>query len=287
MYFKAAILIIFTFSGLVGQSDYNDNWLNSLSRPWLITSEELNKVLSLFNERYPDFESRIKAFALWRIGMPYGEFMLGEEQEPDPDPIIRLDVSDCTVHVLTTLSFVQSKSWNEAKSNMEEIHYRHDIEGNPMVDYNQRWHFTLDRIQSNPYTVNITKEVVDKNQLEVVDLELNRTADGSEFLPLNWSKQETFEFIPRQLVTLDIISRFPTVCGIAFIKKTYFKLGLAVAHEGILIDNRELIHASSDVGETAKIDILEYLFKGSGRTFDGILVYKFVPIIKSESLIID
>jgi len=287
MYLKVIGLFIFTLTGLIGQSDYDDTWLNSLSKPWLITSEELNKVLPLFNERYPDFENRIKAFALWCIGMPYREFMLGEEQEPDPDPIIRLDVSDCTVHVLTTLSFVQSQSWDEAKSNMEKIHYRHNIEGDPMVDYNQRWHFTLDRIQSNPYTVNITKEVVDKNQLEVVDLELNRKADGSEFLPLNWSKQETFEFIPRQLITPGIISKFPAVCGIAFIKKTYFKLGLAVAHEGILIDNRELIHASSDAGETSIIDIMEYLFKGKGKNFDGILVYKFVPIMNSELLIID
>jgi hypothetical protein len=277
--YRVSVLLFFTLSGLIGQTDIYDEWINSLPKPWLISSEELDTLLPLFSERYPKFEDRIRAFALWRIGMPYGEFMLGEEKEPDSDPIIRLDVSDCTVHVLTTLSFIQSDSWTEAKLNMEKIHYRSDIEGNPMVNYNQRWHFTLDRIHSNPYTVDITDEVADKIKLERMDIELNRTAEGSEFLPINWNKHETFEFIPRELVTPDIISEFPAVCGIAFIKKTYFKLGIAVAHEGILIDNRDLIHASSDVGETSKIDIMKYLFGGSGENFNGILVYKFVPII--------
>ena len=41
------------------------------------------------------------------MGTPYGIFKLGEEIDPDPDPILRVDTSDCTVHVLTTLAFAK------------------------------------------------------------------------------------------------------------------------------------------------------------------------------------
>ncbi|SVD89957.1 uncharacterized protein METZ01_LOCUS442811, partial [marine metagenome] len=40
----------------------------------------------------------MKAIARWRVNTPYEIFKLGEEVDPDPDPIIRLDVSDCTAH---------------------------------------------------------------------------------------------------------------------------------------------------------------------------------------------
>ena len=40
--------------------------------------------------------------------------------------LFRLDVSDCTVHVLTSLATAQSKNWVEAKENMITIHYKED-----------------------------------------------------------------------------------------------------------------------------------------------------------------
>ncbi|GAJ18370.1 unnamed protein product, partial [marine sediment metagenome] len=54
--------------------------------------------------------------------------------------------------------------------------------------------------------------------------------------------------------------------------------GLAIAHEGILIDKKDLIHASSLAKKTAKVDFINYYFADGDPLFDGIMIYKFVPL---------
>ena len=251
------------------------HWVESLPKPWTLNHDEISDLLVEFQEQYPDFEERLKAFTLWRIGTPYGDFMLGEEKDPDPDPIIRLDVSDCTVHVLTTLAFTQSESWDDARNSMEKIHYKHDTTGLPVVNYSNRWHFTLDRIHSNPYTTNITESIVTGGRLVLLQITLNKKSEGSEFLSLDWTKPISTKYIPREMVNSHLLSKLPDVAGIAFIKKSLFKLGIAVGHEGILIDQTSFVHASSDSNRTVKVDFFEYFTEGSGTIFDGILIYKF------------
>ena len=60
----------------------------------------------MFHKKFPAFHDRLKAFSSWQIGTPCKIFCLGEEIDPDPDPIFRLDVSDCTVHILTNLASI-------------------------------------------------------------------------------------------------------------------------------------------------------------------------------------
>ena len=215
---------------------------------------------------------------IWRIGTPYEVFKLGEEVLPDTDPIIRLDVSDCTVHILTSLSLAQSKTWDEAREKIIKIHYKIDKDGNHIPTYQSRWHFTADRILSNPYTINITNELVDTTELEIVDIVLNVKEDGSELLVLDWSKKIQLSYIPNDEIGPELLEKLPEICGIAFIRKSYFKDGLAIAHEGILIDKKDLIHASADAGKTVRVDLLDYYFNVGEPSFDGIMIYKFVPI---------
>jgi hypothetical protein len=248
--------------------------VNSLPKPWTLNEEQVSEILPKFYQHYPNFYDRLKAFALWQVGKPYEIFKLGEEAEPDPDPIIRLDVSDCTVHVLTSLAFTQSTSWNEARNNMITIHYK-----DHKPSYKTRWHYTSDRIQENPYTVTITEELLDKNQLEKIDITLNHKEDGSEFLDLDWAKKTTFYFISHEKINRELLSKFPDVCGVAFVKKAYFKMGIVVAHEGMVIDQKNLIHASSEYGETVNVDFMEYFFRQEGPLFDGVMIYRFVPLI--------
>jgi hypothetical protein len=231
-----------------------------------------------FHKRYPNFEDRLKAITIWRIGTPYELFKLGEEILPDTNPIIRLDVSDCTVHVLTSLAFTQSKTWNEAHNKIIQIHYKIDENGNHIPTYKSRWHFTSDRILSNPYTVNITNELVDPDDLENVDLQLNIKEDGSELLGLDWSRKVQLSYIPNNRIDLKLLEKLPQVCGIAFVRKSYFKDGLAIAHEGMLINQKDLIHASSLANETVKIEFLDYYFNEGKPSYDGIMIYKFVPL---------
>ena len=192
---------------------------------------------------------------------------------PDPDPIIRLDVSDCTAHILTSLAFSQSISWDEAKESMITIHYK---DGNPT--YKTRWHYTTDRIQENSSTVNITNELVGVEQLESVEIILNRKEDGKEFLDLGWEKSTSIQYIPSNNITKEILQKLPHVSGVAIVKKTYFKMGLVVAHEGMIIDQKNIIHASSEYEKTVNIDFMDYYFRENGPLFDGVLFYSFHPM---------
>ena len=256
----------------------NWQWIDTLPKPWLLSETEVSNILPKFHQRFPNFEERLKAIALWKIGTPYELFNLGEEVPPDTDPLIRLDVSDCTVHVLTTLSFAQSKTWDEARKNIIKIHYKIDKNGNRIPTYQSRWHFTSDRILSNPNTVNITNELIDSSELENIDITLNIKNDGSELLEIDWSKKVQLSYISNTKINLELLEKLPLVCGIAFVRRSYFKDGLAIAHEGILIDKKDLIHASSLAKKTIKIDFLNYYITNGEPLFDGIMIYKFVPL---------
>ncbi|MFC1786395.1 N-acetylmuramoyl-L-alanine amidase-like domain-containing protein [Candidatus Neomarinimicrobiota bacterium] len=276
------ILILTIITSCSGDTD-NQKWIESLPKPWLLNETEVTNILPEFQKRFPNFEECLKVIAKWRIGTPYEVFKLGEETPPDSDPIIRLDVSDCTVLVLTSLSIAQSKTWDKARENIVKIHYKIDENGNQIPTYKSRWHFTADRILSNPYTVNITNKFVDFDDLENVNLTLNVRDDGSELLKLDWSKKVQFSYIPNNRINSELLGKLPQVCGIAFVRKSYFKDGLAIEHEGILIDQNDLIHASSDAGKTVRVNLIDYCFNGREPFFDGIMIYKFVPIEKSKT----
>ena len=62
------------------------------------------------------------------------------------------------------------------------------------------------------------------------------------------------------------------------VKKSYFKMGIVIAHEGYLIDQTNLIHASSEFGKTVNVNFLDYLFKDGEPRFDGVMFYKINPI---------
>lgn len=253
-------------------------WLDTLPRPWILSEEQVSRLLPEFQQCFPDFQERLKALAVWRVGTPYEIYKLGEEVEPDPDPIIRVDVSDCTGHILTCLSLAQSKSWDQARQNMIAIHYKPDEEGRKMPSYESRWHYTADRITANPYTVDITPTLLPRRDLKSVEITLNCKADGGEFLELGWSREVTAYYIPNAKIDRDLLSRLPEVCGVAFVKPSYFKLGIVVGHEGMIIDRKDLIHASQSAGETERVNFLGYYFPEEGPFFDGIMVYRFVPL---------
>ena len=86
-----------------------------------------------------------------------------------------------------------SKSWNETKIKMIDIHYKPNEDNLKKPDYKNRWHYTSDRITNNPYTVNITSDLVSKVELEEIELTLNKKSDGSEFLNLDWNFKNKFE----------------------------------------------------------------------------------------------
>ena len=253
-------------------------WVDTIPDPWLLSETEFEFYLPQFHERFPNYYDRMKALNLWRVGTPYGLFCLGEESGKDNDPLLRADSSDCTVHVLTTIAFAESFTWQNARDAMVDIHYKMDENGDKKPTYISRWHYTSDRLLHHDRTVDITSSVAHENDLEKVEIELNKKQDGSEFLDLNWSSNETIKFIPTVKITENILLNLPAVSGVAFVKKSYFKMGIVIAHEGYLIDQTNLIHASSEYNRTVNVDFLSYLFNDGDPRFDGIMFYKINPI---------
>lgn len=275
------ILITLVFlQGLMLAADSleNEAWLRSLPEPWLLTEPEISGLLPLFHQRYPEFQDRFVAVLKWRTGTPYGLFKFGEEAPPDTDPIIRLDSSDCTSHILSNLAISQATDWDNAREKMIRIHYKPAADGSHEANYSSRWHYTLDRVMHNPFTVDITGQVAGPELLTDTVIVLNRKIDGSNFLPISWEQETPLRYIRSEHVTQDLLSALPDLAGIAFVKESYFRMGIAVAHEGILLDGKELIHASSEYSRTVAVDFLKYFHREDGPLFDGILVYGLNPI---------
>ncbi|MCH8327655.1 MAG: DUF1460 domain-containing protein [Candidatus Marinimicrobia bacterium] len=210
----------------------DEAWLASLPKPWQLSPSEISAIMPRFHQRYPRFDDRLRALALWRVGTPYEIYRLGEEVAPDFDPIFRLDVSDCTAHVLTSLSLAQSRSWDEARRQMISLHYKPDATGQKRPTYKSRCHYTSDRLLSNPSTVDISGNLVAGDLLASVDITLNRGDDGKEFLELDWSRTLTVSYIPNDEITTGLLARLPRIVGVAFVKPSYFKIGLSSVTRG-------------------------------------------------------
>ena len=258
--------------------DSKEKWINTLPKPWTLSENDFSEIVPKFHKKFPKFHDRLKAFSNWQIGTPYKIFCLGEEVQPDPDPIFRLDVSDCTVHILTGLASVQSKSWNEAKENLIQIHYKTNNEGKNIPSYKRRWHFTTDRIQDNLSTQDITSSFLPDNQLKKQKIILNQKENGDEFLDLGWIKKTTVRYIPNDKITTDLLKKLPAIAGVAFVKESYFKMGLMIAHEGMIIDQKDIIHASQEFNQTVRMDFMDYYFKENAPRFDGVMIFSFHPL---------
>ena len=271
--FKYCSVLIFIFIGCDKKID-SFGWVSTIPKPWTLSKIEFESYLPQFQKRFPIYHDRIKALNLWRVGTPYGIFCLGEESGIDKDPIIRFDTSDCTVHVLTTLAFAESYTWQNARDVMGDIHYKMDENGVKKPTYKSRWHYTSDRILNHSRTIDITPVISSTESKEIVKIELNKKEDGSEFLELDWSPKVEIQYLPTRNVTEELLKTLPSVCGIAFVKRSYFKMGIIIAHEGYLIDQKYLIHASQEEGKTIDVNLIEYLNKNGNSKFDGIMVYK-------------
>ena len=268
------IILTFTFFGC----QRNETWLETLPKPWTLNEEGFSSIIQKFGRRYPDFNERLKYFSKWQVGKPYKIFCLGEEILPDLDPIFRMDVSDCTVHILTSLASIQSQNWNQAKSNLIKIHYKADMNGENIPSYKKRWHFTTDRLLFNPSTKNITNSLLDEQDIQRISLILNQKQNGDEFLDLDWKKKVNVGYIPNNMINYKLLSKLPSIAGVAFVKKSYFKMGLAIAHEGMIIDNHSIIHASQEYEKTVQMNFLDYYFTDEGPRFDGVMFFTFHPL---------
>jgi len=215
---------------------------------------------------------RVAAWAFLQVGTPYRLGPLGEEAPPDTDPLIEFATTDCAVLNLVSAALTHARDAGGERRAMAIANYRR---GN--VAYESRFHFTTDRLDSCPYYGDITARVAGRS-CRVATVVLNRKADGSRWIPIDWSRKRVVRYLPRaqaaSFASWYESGRIPDAMGVAFVVESKLADGLDVVHESMLWKGRTLLHASSVTGHVVTIPWEEYL-RGPGRGFDGFVLFEY------------
>jgi hypothetical protein len=253
-------------------AEKNWQWVEKQKKLYELPSTETDLILKEIQLRFTDKPERLKALAILRIGTPYQLGCLGEESGRDTDPIFRLDVTDCTVFVLTTVALLHSQNLEEAREMMKFLNYRPNSE----ITFENRLHFTTDRNEVSPYFRDVTGESICGCKLKTKKVTLNKIkADGKRLIDIDWEKEIVLKYIPNEYITKELFQNLPKAIGIAFIKEGDEGLGLDVRHEGFLFDGEFLFHATSVKGKVVAEDFFEYYFGENGSPgFDGVVLFE-------------
>jgi len=253
-------------------AERNWQWVNNQKKLYELSPIEINLILKELQLRFPNKSERLKALATLRIGTPYQLGCLGEESGRDKDPIFRLDVTDCTVFVLTTVALLHSQNLEEARETMKFLNYRPNSE----ITFENRLHFTTDRNEVSPYFRDITGENLCGCSLKTKEVILNRIkADGKRLIDIEWQKEIVLKYIPNEYITKELFQNLPKAIGMAFIREGDEEIGLDVRHEGFLFEGKILFHATSVKGKVVAEDFFEYYFDKDGNArFDGIILFE-------------
>jgi hypothetical protein len=254
-----------------------EDLLPSSKKFFRLTTDEINELLPKLHEQFPDFESRLHALSRIRLDTPYEFKAIGDGSGIESNPIFRIDKTNCTVFVLTNMALASALNYQQAESLMTSLNY-YPTDGNKnQISYENRRHFTIDRLLTSDYFELITSSIAQPMELDTVHLVLNRQDDGSHFLPIDWEKEIELSYIPKKFITRQFLERLPAVCGVGVIQKELFKKGIVIAHEGILFNGKDFIHASKFRRKVVRQDFLRYTRKwklGSREPVcDGIVVY--------------
>lgn len=247
--FTLAVLFcsVFLLTGIVAAADLsrmqqmsNQEFVSEI-KIFQLTPQELDKVLPELHRRFPNYHERVQAIATMYVGASYfTEPFTNEEVEWMP-----YTKTNCTMFVLYTTAFLNARSYQEALEHMKWLHYKGGV-----VAFKNRYHFTSDRItdSANKYFTNVTEKYV-KNPatLPEVTVTLNKKSDGQLLFGDklgNWTRELTLKYIPRVGFHPDMLKELPATMGVAFVKRSNWKIGVIVGHEGILVRG-DLYHSGS------------------------------------------
>jgi len=261
-------------------SEANWQWVYNQKKLYQSTTTEINLTLKELQQRFPNKDERLKALSILRLDTPYQLGCLGEEAGRDKDPIFRLDVTDCTVFVLTNAALLHSQTFKEAKEMMKFLNYRPEknLETEKIeykITFENRLHFTADRNIASLYFQDITKKIAGSDRIKEKTVILNKIkADGNRLIDIDWEKEIVIEYIPNEYITKELFAESLKAIGIAFIKEGDEEIGLDVRHEGLLFNGNLLFHASSTQGKIVAVDFFDYYFrKDSNSRFDGVILF--------------
>lgn len=262
-------------------SEINWQWVYGQKKLYQLIPTEINLILKELQQRFPDKDERLKALSILRLNTPYQLGSLGEEAGRDKDPIFRLDVTDCTISVLTNVALLYSQTFKEAKEMMNFLNYRpeENLETEKIeykITFENRLHFTTDRNITSLYFQDITKKIAGSDRIKEKTVILNKIkADGKRLIDINWEKEIVMKYIPNEYITKEFLFGLPQAIGIAFIREGDEEIGLDVRHEGFLFAGELFFHASSVEKKFVAEDFFKYYFREDrGPRFDGIILFE-------------
>lgn len=219
-----------------------------------------------------DIGSRVAAYAFLQVGTPYQLGPLGEEAPPDTDPVIEFQTTDCAVLNLVSAALAHVDDAGSERAAMAVANYR-----GARIGYATRFHFTTDRLDSCPYYRDITRKVAGRAVRHRL-VTLNRKADGTRWIPIDWSRKREVFYVPRELGVRFARwfdeGRIPAAMGVAFVEEPKLADGLDVVHESLLWKGRTFLHASSRTGRVVTMPWSEFL-AGPGRRYDGFVLFEY------------
>jgi hypothetical protein len=215
---------------------------------------------------------RVAAYAFLQVGTPYRLGPLGEGAPPDTDAVIAFGATDCTALNLVSTALAHARDAGGERAAMAVANYRGGV-----VTYATRFHFTTDRLDSCRWFADITRQVGGMRCRSRV-VTLNRRADGSRWIDIDWSRKRQVVFVPRgfgaELAREYDRGRIPAAMGIAFVEAARLSDGLDVVHESLLWKGRTLVHASSAAGRVVAVPWSRFLAEHGGR-YDGFVLFAY------------
>lgn len=203
---------------------------------------------------------RVAAWAFLQVGTPYVGGALGEESGRDTDPLIRYDVTDCTILNLVSVSLAHAAELGPRKAML-----RAGYAPPHKATYESRLHFTTDRLDRSPYFRDITSRFPGAKAKTVI---LNRRRDGSRWIPIKWEKKRVVRYVPSGRAKT--LKNIPEVVGVAFVKEKMLDDGLDVMHEGLLYRGTTVVHASLKEKKVIKEPFSEIVSR-----YDGVVFFEY------------
>ncbi len=187
------------------------------------------------------------------LGVPYLSDPLGEEQKPDPDPLIRFDAFDCVTFVETVLA-------GGDKNKLTKIRYK-----NGQISFLNRNHFIeSDWLQNNSDIVENVSAKYGKTSVRTVVVDKKKWLKKIHDLNYDCAVETVnIEYIPYRDLNNLKLNESLIVLFIAGNSGKNDKIGtdLAVTHMGFLLPDGFFRHASSAAGKVVDVDFMDYVAK--------------------------
>ncbi len=189
-----------------------------------------------------------------------------ESNPLDEDNLYNKEGFNSTTLILSVAAKANSED-EDPREEMKHVNYHPPGE----VSYENRLHFSSYRNEVSDYFEDITKEV-GGDHVSKKSVVLNKEyEEGERLIDIDWEKDMDLYYVPSEYV-IDVMRDLPTFVGAMFIKEGDDVIGLDVRSEGIVVEQSDIVHASSKEGKVVRGSFLDHIDEAD---FHGVIFFEF------------